>query len=289
MTTQEILDALDDPDANDCTEAVAEVEQRPEEFIPLFIAAVECVVRDPVSEEYFYLPTIGLFLLAQLQAASAFEPLLAALGLDIDSQEAAFGFSVLEHGSRLLLGVTRKNPGLLKESVLHKSHSADARSAALHALVLRVAWGLQPLDEVVQFFHQLFDGNAFADDPEMWTNLVDACLDLDGSLFLPKIRKLYKRKLVDEELIGFLEDVEEEALTDREERFASIREYSRLITNAAEEWEQVLSSDEEDFANEEGAEDSATPVQAAPKIGRNDLCPCGSGKKYKKCCLQPGG
>ncbi len=21
------------------------------------------------------------------------------------------------------------------------------------------------------------------------------------------------------------------------------------------------------------------------KIGRNELCPCGSGKKYKKCCL----
>jgi uncharacterized protein YecA (UPF0149 family) len=21
----------------------------------------------------------------------------------------------------------------------------------------------------------------------------------------------------------------------------------------------------------------------APKLGRNDLCPCGSGKKYKKC------
>ena len=21
------------------------------------------------------------------------------------------------------------------------------------------------------------------------------------------------------------------------------------------------------------------------KIGRNDTCPCGSGKKYKKCCL----
>ncbi len=25
--------------------------------------------------------------------------------------------------------------------------------------------------------------------------------------------------------------------------------------------------------------------RAAPKIGRNDPCPCGSGKKYKKCCL----
>ena len=25
-------------------------------------------------------------------------------------------------------------------------------------------------------------------------------------------------------------------------------------------------------------------VREAPKVGRNDLCPCGSGKKYKKCC-----
>ena len=29
----------------------------------------------------------------------------------------------------------------------------------------------------------------------------------------------------------------------------------------------------------------AKPVgEKKPKIGRNDPCPCGSGKKYKKCC-----
>lgn len=27
------------------------------------------------------------------------------------------------------------------------------------------------------------------------------------------------------------------------------------------------------------------PVRAAPKIGRNAPCPCGSGKKFKQCCL----
>ncbi len=27
------------------------------------------------------------------------------------------------------------------------------------------------------------------------------------------------------------------------------------------------------------------PARAAGKVGRNDPCPCGSGKKYKKCCL----
>jgi len=26
------------------------------------------------------------------------------------------------------------------------------------------------------------------------------------------------------------------------------------------------------------------PIETGPKIGRNDPCPCGSGKKYKKCC-----
>jgi preprotein translocase subunit SecA len=25
------------------------------------------------------------------------------------------------------------------------------------------------------------------------------------------------------------------------------------------------------------------PVRSTPKVGRNDPCPCGSGKKYKKC------
>ena len=35
-------------------------------------------------------------------------------------------------------------------------------------------------------------------------------------------------------------------------------------------------------ANEEVAQ--AVPVRTGPKVGRNDPCPCGSGKKYKKCC-----
>ena len=31
-----------------------------------------------------------------------------------------------------------------------------------------------------------------------------------------------------------------------------------------------------------------TYVREGPKIGRNDPCPCGSGKKYKKCCGASG-
>ena len=31
-----------------------------------------------------------------------------------------------------------------------------------------------------------------------------------------------------------------------------------------------------------------TIVRDNRKIGRNELCPCGSGKKYKNCCLSSG-
>ncbi len=33
-----------------------------------------------------------------------------------------------------------------------------------------------------------------------------------------------------------------------------------------------------------GADKGSRTVVKAPKVGRNDPCPCGSGKKYKKCC-----
>jgi preprotein translocase subunit SecA len=36
--------------------------------------------------------------------------------------------------------------------------------------------------------------------------------------------------------------------------------------------------------NESAQKKQETVRRSAPKVGRNDPCPCGSGKKYKKCC-----
>jgi preprotein translocase subunit SecA len=35
--------------------------------------------------------------------------------------------------------------------------------------------------------------------------------------------------------------------------------------------------------SDEEAKPKAQPIHARPKVGRNDPCPCGSGKKYKQC------
>lgn len=47
---------------------------------------------------------------------------------------------------------------------------------------------------------------------------------------------------------------------------------------------EVNSDKEEDLADLEILLNTPKPVKAEDKIGRNEPCPCGSGKKYKKCC-----
>lgn len=49
------------------------------------------------------------------------------------------------------------------------------------------------------------------------------------------------------------------------------------------EWEDILTQ-EEYTAIYDDYRKSRTFVRTEAKIGRNDPCPCGSGKKYKNCC-----
>ena len=47
-------------------------------------------------------------------------------------------------------------------------------------------------------------------------------------------------------------------------------------------WETILTEEKREEIQKE-LKDSRT-VRNENKIGRNDPCPCGSGKRYKKCC-----
>jgi len=42
------------------------------------------------------------------------------------------------------------------------------------------------------------------------------------------------------------------------------------------------------FVNQ-GEDAERKPVRVGKKIGRNEPCPCGSGKKYKNCCGRQAG
>lgn len=55
----------------------------------------------------------------------------------------------------------------------------------------------------------------------------------------------------------------------------------RIIENREIKRERVA---EPTAVNHQDTSLGAQPVQKKEKVGRNDLCPCGSGKKYKSCC-----
>ena len=48
------------------------------------------------------------------------------------------------------------------------------------------------------------------------------------------------------------------------------------------EWEAIFDEDKRKALYKE--QKASTTIHKAPKIYPNDPCPCGSGKKYKKCC-----
>ena len=55
----------------------------------------------------------------------------------------------------------------------------------------------------------------------------------------------------------------------------------------AEEWTDFIDASEDDFVlsiREDGTVKGQTVRNRHTAVGRNEPCPCGSGKKFKKCC-----
>ncbi|HIJ41028.1 MAG TPA: hypothetical protein HPP90_08125 [Deltaproteobacteria bacterium] len=64
-----------------------------------------------------------------------------------------------------------------------------------------------------------------------------------------------------------------------------LKEVSSIFEENDWTFVMALAPDEpEDIADLEILLNTPKPVKAETKIGRNEPCPCGSGKKHKKCC-----
>ena len=63
----------------------------------------------------------------------------------------------------------------------------------------------------------------------------------------------------------------------------AIHEEAKSTTEIARQQQQAIDSSE-------GGDQKIEPIRnRGPKVGRNDPCPCGSGKKYKNCHMKKGG
>ncbi len=172
------------------------------------------------------------------------------------------------------------------------------RSAAMEGMVSLVDAGQRTRDEVMRCFLQLFQ-KLERKPGAQWDTLANVCVDLWPQEAIEELRLTYQDGLVDPRSIDW-QDVQHALALGKEGVVRWRRWRTPLIDDVAKatRWMQCFHRREENRETDEEEMDSEEEVlatlpdgytiaplrRATPKVGRNEPCPCGSGKKFKKCC-----
>lgn len=116
---------------------------------------------------------------------------------------------------------------------------------------------------------RLFDQT---EDVTLKTLIADALCQHLSIEAIPKVKKLIK-------------DGYDEMMLNLEESLYVNLVLSETNDPCITELRQRLEDEERRINERKSYIDSFSVQVKSPKIGRNDPCPCGSGKKYKKCCM----
>lgn len=147
---------------------------------------------------------------------------------------------------------------------------------------------------VLDAFLEMEDGNK-ALDGEVISPIVGDLISLQADELLPKIKALYERRYVYNGIVGDMKSIEAD-IKKSEYKYGK-RDLKHSIYDRYEDamtWAGYQQKYNKDYGKQRTLTNSAklapesmseTVKREGEKIGRNDPCPCGSGKKYKKCHL----
>lgn len=239
------------------------------------------------------LPIIAIYLLAEWEEGDAFETVLECFALDDRYGGYELGDLITEHGPAILAALCRADLDPLERFTERKDISGWARGAAFKAMVALVLWGKVPRENVVTRFAWIFRRKAFSREDEItWTQLTDAAFELHPAELMDEIRPLFRQGIVDP-FMTTLDEFEREAKRDRATCLSRNAESFRPIADTAGSisywgrWNESSAKRSSNTAYAPSSKSTPSPVvtrSTGKKVGRNDPCPCGSGKKYKQCC-----
>jgi hypothetical protein len=116
---------------------------------------------------------------------------------------------------------------------------------------------------------------------------IESCMELNLTQLYEDIKVCYEKELVDFDYIGDLEDVEISfKMKDKRSKPIQMSESMRKIKSMVDMLDFEYNKTSADDRTYYSSENNYIPhTREARKIGRNEPCLCGSGKKYKKCCI----
>jgi hypothetical protein len=281
-------------------EAIRQARRYRNEMVPKLIGVLQQASAEALSgkKSEGQAPFFAFFLLAEFQAKEALPAILEAVSLPGELPFDLFGDAVTSVLARVLASLAGDRLELFDQLIGDRGLNEYVRWEGAHAYLLLVRDGRLARVEVVQRLQQHLREAIQQDDYTIAGPLVSELTRLASKEAYDDIAEAYRRDLVDTLLVT-LKDVEEN-IAEGEAGF--VRWQARCeptgIADTIAELETWAAFRKTSPSSPlppapipprlpRIAPRSGPPPEPKPpvrRVGRNEPCPCGSGKKFKKCC-----
>jgi tetratricopeptide (TPR) repeat protein len=265
------------------------------------IQDLELVLQDGIERYPYFMdkewsvfthsfPLHASFLLMELKATESLDSILNFLQYEEEFLELYIGDFLTEELWQSVYLLGKEKPTVLKEFLLKPGVYSFAKSAVSQALIQIVIFELNRNKEIEAVFEELlrFFVNAKEEDnvidPTFLGLMIGDVADAKFISLFPLVEKLYDLDYIDLSLEGgfddFMKNHDENSVGGSNYKLQTLGE----IYSAPDFCEESEPSKRDFFQSPLNEPKVIQMPINKVKVNRNDPCPCGSGKKYKKCC-----
>ena len=294
MTLEQALGQLKPFQAKVPADALEIIRNNWNDAEPVLLAEMDQRIDQPLEESRSALFLYALYLCAEMQCEAAFERYVRILRLPNLLLDTLIGDILTEDMNQMLARTCGGRIDALKALVEDETVNEYARSQALMALVNLVVAGTYAREEAEQYCVDLLARRLERRPSHIWDAAATMAERLHIKAALPLIETAYQRGWTDSGFQSFEEIKSALSTPNNEGRLTALREKTAAFDTAyeislfARNWKEKDSLSEPDpmeLLEEPRAARRRRSQPKTAKIGRNEPCPCGSGKKFKKCCI----
>jgi Protein of unknown function (DUF1186)/SEC-C motif len=295
MDAAEILDQLTHAQGLPKAALQAASAQRVE-MVPVFVREIDSYLALDSADRAKPTPLFFIFhLLGEWRERTAYRPLAHLLRCPSHEIDAILGDAITSTAHRVMAAVFDGDPQPLYEIIFDPNAEQFVRSRMCEALAMVVLRG-----ELDRALASRFLRDAFMDlQPQaecyVWYGWQSAVAMLGLTKLTILVKRAFDRGFIDQQWLGFehfQQDLQWAIKRPGEPRQPQDNQFA-LFGDTVEELSHWYGFSNDYLADRERRlkQAEAEPAESQPYrnplrgVGRNDPCPCGSGKKFKNCCL----
>jgi len=272
-------------------EAFGVITANKEAAIPYLRSAIEKVIEEKEElEQNYQLHFYALYLLGEFRDKASFSKIIELASLPEEVLDYLLGDVITAGLKDILYNTYDGNMELLQDTIRSETVNEFVRSGLLEVMGQLYLDGVLAEIEWKTFLKQnVYRGEEYSYFYNALASVICQCHFVD---MLPDIRYMLDHDLMDEMCLGKYDSCVDYMFEYREweKNFcvSPINAADMLRGWAMFEEEPKFGNDEKDrkdFEKLMKTMKKQMEPESVRKIGRNDPCTCGSGKKYKFCCL----